>query len=204
MRATHLLTESRRIFEARAATDPVAMVEMAETDHLFARIPLHVAARPGREADALTMGLDHALAAERSYQKLGAKRELARVWETMGRLELRKGRFERARARLVAAVELEESIGDLVGLARSTAALSELLAASGRWKEALGVLGDSVALNFEKGSPIGLAFNRRALEALAPSAGSAGEAGAALRAVERELTQAEAVLGRMKLPGEGD
>ena len=125
--ATHLLTESRRIFEVRAATDPVAMVEMAETDHLFARIPLHVAARPGREADALTMGLNHALAAERAYQRLGAERELARVWETMGRLELRKGRFERARARLVAAVELEESIGDLVGLARSTAALSELL-----------------------------------------------------------------------------
>ncbi len=204
VRATHLLSESRRIFEARAATDPVAMVEMAETDHLFARIPLHVPARPGREADALTMGLDHALAAERAYKKLDARRELARVWETMGRLELRRGRLERARERLVEAVQLEEAIGDLVGLARSTAALSELLAASGRYQEALGVLGDSVSLNFEKGSPIGLAFNRRALDALARSAGSAGQAGAALGEVERELAEAEAVLGRMKLPGEAD
>ncbi len=50
VRATHLLTESRGIFEARAATDRVAMIEMAETDHLFAHIPLHVPARPGREA----------------------------------------------------------------------------------------------------------------------------------------------------------
>ncbi len=115
VRATHLLGESRRIFEARAATDPVAMVEMAETDHLFARIPLHVPARPGREADALTMGLDHALAAERAYKKLDARRELARVWETMGRLELRKGRLERARERLVEAVQLEEAIGDSGG-----------------------------------------------------------------------------------------
>ena len=204
VRATHLLSESRRIFEARAATDPVAMVEMAETDHLFARIPLHVPARPGREGDALTMGLDHALAAERAYKKLDARRELARVWETMGRLELRKGRLERARERLVEAVQLEEAIGDLVGLARSTAALSELLAASGRYQEALGVLGDSVSLNFEKGSPIGLAFNRRALDALARSASDAGQAGAALGEVERELAEAESVLGRMKLPGEAD
>ena len=174
VRAAHLLSESRRIFEERAGTDPVAMIEMAETDHLFARIPLHVPARPGREADALTMGLDHALAAERTYEKLGVKRELARVWETMGRLELRKGRLERARERLVMAARLEESIGDRVGLARSTAALSELLAASGHEAEALQVLADSIELNLEKGSPIGLAYNRRALAALARAAGGQG------------------------------
>jgi tetratricopeptide (TPR) repeat protein len=203
VRATHLLGESRRIFESRADSDPVAGVEMAETDHLFARIPLHVPARPGRENDALVMGLDHALAAERTYRKLDARRELGRVWETMGRLELRRGRLDRARERLVAAVQIEESIGDLVGLARSTAALSELLAASGCPDEALGVLGDSVALNLEKGSPIGLAFNRRALDALARSPGGEGHA-AALAGVERALAAAEASIGRMKLPGEGD
>ena len=32
----------------------VAMVEMAETDHLFARIPLHVPARPGRRYERKT------------------------------------------------------------------------------------------------------------------------------------------------------
>jgi tetratricopeptide (TPR) repeat protein len=204
VRAMHLLGESRRIFESRAAADPVAMAEMAETDHLFARVPLHVQARPGREGDALTMGLDHALAAERAYKKLDLRRELGRVWETMGRLELRKGRLDRARERLMAAVQLEESIGDLVGLARSTAALSELLAAAGRYEEALGVLGDSVALNVEKGSPIGLAYNRRALDALARAADGAGNASEALGRVEQELSEAEALLGRMKLPGETD
>jgi tetratricopeptide (TPR) repeat protein len=198
VRATHLLSESRRVFEPRAATDPVAMLEMADTDHLFARIPLHVAARPGRESDALSMGLDHALAAERAYKLLDARRELGRVWETMGRLELRKGRLDRARERLVEAVRLEEAMGDLVGLARSTAALSELLAASGRLEEALEVLGDSVALNVEKGSPIGLAFNRRALEALIGT----GMHAHALGDVERRLAAAEAVLGRLDLPSE--
>jgi tetratricopeptide (TPR) repeat protein len=204
VRATHLLGESRRIFEERAAADPGAAFEMAETDHLFARIPLHVAARPGRESDALTMGLDHALAAERTYRRLDAKRELGRVWETMGRLELRKGRLDRAEARLTAAVEMEESLGDLVGLARSTAALSELLVAGGRHGDALAVLGDSIALNLEKGSPIGLAFNRRALAALAARAGASDAEEAALAEVNQQLEEAEAALGRVALAGERD
>jgi hypothetical protein len=122
----------------------------------------------------------------------------------MGRLELRKGRFDRARERLTAAVEVEEAIGDLVGLARSTAALSELLAAGGRVDDALAVLSDSVALNFEKGSPIGLAFNRRALAALERLAGSSRESVALLDEVRGRLEAAERVLGRMKLPGERD
>jgi tetratricopeptide (TPR) repeat protein len=204
VRATHLLGESRRIFEPRASRDPVAMLEMAETDHLFARIPLHVPARPGREADALTMGLDHALAAQRVYERLDVRRELGRVWETMGRLELRKGRLDRARTHLVEAVKMEEALGDLVGLARSTAALSELLAASGHHQEAVDVLGDSIALNVEKGSPIGLAFNRRALAALARSDAARGGAAEGLRGLERRLADAERVLGRLRLPGEPD
>jgi tetratricopeptide (TPR) repeat protein len=198
VRATHLLGESRKVFEPRAATDPHARLEMADTDHLFARIPLHVAARPGRASDALSMGLDHALAAERAYRALGARRELGRVWETMGRLELRKGRLDRARDHIVEAVRIGEAMGDLVGLARSTAALSELLAASGRPDEALEVLADSVALNAEKGSPIGLAFNRRAFEALSHGAADPQCVGE----VERRLAAAEGVLGRLELaPG---
>ena len=150
VRATHLLSESRKIFEERAATDPVAMLELAETDHLFARIPLHVAARPGRESDALLMGLDHAIAAERTYKKVGAKRELGRVWETMGRLELKRGKLDRAAARLSAAIQVQESIGDVLGLAKTTATLSEVFAADGRLRDALAVLGDSIALNLER------------------------------------------------------
>ncbi|HZX00764.1 MAG TPA: tetratricopeptide repeat protein, partial [Bacilli bacterium] len=202
VRAAHLLGESRKVFEERADRDPVALLEMAETDHLFARIPLHVPARPGREADALSMGLDHAIAAERTYKRVGAARELARVWETMGRLELRKGRFDRATARLSAALELQQRIGDLVGLARSTAAFSEVLGAVGRHREALMVLSDSVALNLEKGSPIGLAFNRRAFDALAARVSPRGESADVLAKVAAQLDQAEAMLGRMKLTSE--
>jgi tetratricopeptide (TPR) repeat protein len=204
VRATHLLGESRKVFEERAAADPVAMVEMAETDHLVATIPLHVQARPGRESDALSMGLDHALAAERVYRKLGAPRELARVWETMGRIELRKGRSERAMERLSAAMQVQESIGDLIGLARSTAGLSEVLLAAGRRRDALALLAESVSFNLEKGSPIGLAFNRRAFDALIAAAPDRREIAAVAEQVASRLAAAESVLGRISLPGERD
>ncbi|WP_437639065.1 hypothetical protein [Sorangium sp. So ce854] len=204
VRATHLLTESRRVFEERARVDPVARVELAETDHLFARIPLHVAARPGRESDALSMGIDHALAAERTYKQLGDTRELARVWETIGRLELRKGRLDRATQRLTAAIEAEEALGDLIGLARSTAALAEVLSAKGLHREALALLAESVVMNLEKGSPVGLAYNRRALHALVPNISLQGEEAAMLRQIAAQLAAAEATLGRLKLPGEPD
>ncbi|WP_199693453.1 hypothetical protein, partial [Sorangium cellulosum] len=204
VRATHLLTESRRVFEERARVDPVARVELAETDHLFARIPLHIAARPGRESDALSMGIDHALAAERTYKQLGDIRELARVWETIGRLELRKGRLDRATQRLTAALEAEEAHGDLIGLARSTAALAEVLSAKGLHREALAVLAESMAMNLEKGSPLGLAHNRRALNALVPNISLQGEEAEMLRKIAAQLAAAEATLGRIKLPGEPD
>ncbi|AUX31086.1 MULTISPECIES: hypothetical protein [Sorangium] len=204
VRATHLLTESRRVFEERARVDPLARVELAETDHLFARIPLHVPARPGRESDALSMGIDHALAAERTYKQLGDTRELARVWETIGRLELRKGRLDRATQRLTAAIEAEEALGDLIGLARSTAALAEVLSAKGLHREALSLLAESMAMNLEKGSPLGLAYNRRALNALVPNISLQGEEAELLRNIAAELAAAEAALGRLKLPGEPD
>ncbi len=102
-------------------------------------------------------------------------------------------------------MRLQEAIGDLVGLARSTAALSELLAASGRDREALAVLADSVALNLEKGSPIGLAFNRRALDALrARRAATGPRSRRPSPRSARALAEAESVLGRLKLPGEAD
>ncbi|WP_437801523.1 hypothetical protein [Sorangium sp. So ce693] len=204
VRATHLLIEARRTFEERARVDPSARVELAETDHLFARIPLHVPARPGRESDALSMGLDHALAAERAYKQLGDTRELARVWETIGRLELRNGRLDRATQRLTAAIEAEEAHGDLLGLARSTAALAEVLSAKGLHREALAVLAESMVMNLEKGSPLGLAYNRRALNALVPNISLQGEEAEELRKLAAQLAAAEAALGRAKLPGEPD
>ena len=204
VRALHLLRESRRVFEASTAADPVVLRELAETDHLFARIPLHAQLRPGREQDGYTMGLDHALSAERAYRALGDTRELARVWETMGRLELRKSRLDRATQRLQAALEVQMQLGDLTGLARTTEALSEVLAAGGRDPEALTLLRDSVLFNREKGSPLGLAFNRRTFLGLAKRASARVELAPALAELAELLDAGEGELGALHLPGEGD
>ena len=158
VRATHLLTKSRELFEGRLRNDPndrVAIEELGQTDHLLARLPLHAQIRPGREQDAYAIALDHTLAAERSYRLLGQHWELARLWETRGRLELARGRTEAASQHLSAALRLQRELGDIIGLARSTAALADVLAMAGRLEEAAALLADSVALNFEKGSPIG-------------------------------------------------
>lgn len=202
VRASHLLEESRRVFERQAASDPLAAAELAETYHLLARLPLHVAARPGREADAITMGREYAAAAERAYRELGATRELTRVWETIGRIEMKARRIEPALHSLNAALEAQRELGDVLGLARTTAALAELLAQVGQTENALQLLGESILLNVEKGSPIGLAYNRRSLEGLGrtvtpPLSGLYQE-------IHRKLTSAEASLGRITLPGERD
>jgi hypothetical protein len=133
---------------------------------------------------------------------MGAKRELGRVWETMGRLELKRGKLDRAAARLSAAIQMQESLGDVLGLAKTTATLSEVFAADGRLRDALAVLGDSVALNLEKGSVIGLAYNRRALEALVSSAPASAGLSDGIKEVASRLITAESVLGRISLPGE--
>lgn len=210
VRATHLLSKSHELFEGllqRNPNDATAVEELAETDHLLARLPLHVQIRPGREADAYAGGLEHAQAAERVYQRLGRRQPLARVWETMGRLELQRGQAREAQERLAGALDLQRQIGDVTGLARSAAALADLFVQVGRPGEAIALLADSITLNFEKGSPIGLAFNRRAFEALAQAAApvqgpEAERLRSALQEVESRLSQAESVLGRLVLPGE--
>ena len=193
-RALQLLRESRKAFDAPAHDDPIALRELAETELLFARLPLHAQLRPGREQEGFNMGLDHALAAERAYHELGEARELGRVWETMGRLELRRGRIEPARLRLEAAVEVQTQLGDLTGLASTTEALSEVLALIGRDAEAVTLLRDSIVFNRDKGSPLGLMGNRRAFTALSgrlagqpQHAAGLQEAAILLAAGEREL-----------------
>ena len=210
VRATHLLERSRELFEGRLrarADDAVALEELAETHHLLARLPMHAPIRPGREADALAMSLEHAQAAERAYQRLGERQELARVWETMGRLALQHGQHAAAQERLSAALTSQQQLGDVIGAARSTAALAELYRMTGRLEDALALLDNSIRLNFDKGSPLGLAVNRRALSAIADAVTQAqgpgvGDLQGAVEEVERHLTQAESVLGRMELPGE--
>jgi len=116
----------------------------------------------------------------------------------MGRLELRRGRPERALEHLQAALEVEQRYGDVIGLARASAAFAELVAAAGRPKDALVLLGESIALNRRKGSTIGVAFNRRSLAAIARTLGD----DPTVRELEAALEEAEGDVGRILLPGE--
>jgi tetratricopeptide (TPR) repeat protein len=207
VRANHLLSKSREVFGRFATESTVAQLELAETDHLVARLMLHAPPRPGKERESLELGIQHALAAEETYRGLGRSRELARVWETLGRLERLSGKSERSSSHLVAAIEAEQQIGDAIGLARSTAALSDLLSDVGQPERALELLRDSITLNFEKGSPVGLAFNRRALAGLAARAGGHPLADGLEHDIERlrsQLELAERAVGHVEAPIERD
>jgi tetratricopeptide (TPR) repeat protein len=210
VRATYLLAQAHERFESHLRQHPddaMALEELAGTEHLLARLPLHVQVPPGREEESYVRGLKHARAAEAIYQRLGQHRPLTRVWETMGRLALQRGHLEVAQERLTAALTRQEQLGDVAGLARSTAALAELCMLAGQCDEAVALLANSITLNVDKGSPIGLAFNRQTLGALTRAATQAhGPDAAKLRGsladVEGRLAQAESVLGRVRLPGE--
>lgn len=123
VRANYLLTRSRDVFSRVAGSYPQARLELAETEHLLAHLLFHVVARPGRERDALQLGIQHALVAEEVYLD-EHPRELGRVWEILGRLELRLGNLDAASRRLEDARQLQQQLGDSIGLARSTAALA--------------------------------------------------------------------------------
>ncbi|MDC0673599.1 hypothetical protein [Nannocystis radixulma] len=199
-RALQLLRQSRKVFDPHVNTDPVALRELAETEHLFARLPLHAQLRAGREEEGFAMGLEHARAAERAYRELGEARELGRVWETIGRLELRSGRTEAAKERLDAAAEVQTQLGDLTGLAQTTETLSEVLALLGRDAEAVTLLRDSVVFNRDKGSPLGLMQNRRSFTGLSERLAQRPEHAAGLQEVQILLTAGERELGALLQP----
>ena len=79
----------------------------------------------------------------------------------------------------MAALTLQRQLGDVAGLARSTAALAELCRRTAQFDDAVALLADSITLNVDKGSPIGLAFNRHALGVLARAAAQTHGPGAA-------------------------
>jgi tetratricopeptide (TPR) repeat protein len=208
VQAVHLLESSRQVFGAlvgEPSQAPEAKRELAETEHLLARLPLYARARAGREADAWRMGLDHAAQAEGLYAELGERLELGRVWETMARLELRQGRAQEALERLARALEVQHKGGDLTGLASTTEAMALALAEQGRYGEAVGLLSESIQLNREKGSPLGLGLNRHALAALVarvqqtPERVQVALQGAFAR-LEQHLSLAEREVGRVRLP----
>lgn len=157
VRAHHLLEASRAVFARHAEHDPTARLELAETDHLIARLPLHVDAKPGRASDAIDMGVRHGESAAKGYASLDMPWEEARVWETLGRLELARGASAAALDRLHATAQRQQQLGDALGLAATVEALAEAMAADGQHLEALSLLRDSLALNAEKGSARGLA-----------------------------------------------
>lgn len=188
VRANHLLSRSREVFSKVANSYPPARVELAETEHLLARLLLHATARPGREQDALQLGIEHGRAAEEAYRELNDAQQLARVWETLARLHLRLGRLDVAAELLENARRVQEQLGDGVGLARSSAAAAEVLAEAQDYPRALDRLSDSIELNAEKGLRAGLEFNLaslRHLERRLPS-----DMQRAARALERRLSEA--------------
>jgi tetratricopeptide (TPR) repeat protein len=194
VRAHHLLEQSRQVFAQRADRDPAARGEMAETEHLLARLVLHVQARPGREADALEAGIAHAEAAAEAYESLGLPLPLARVWETLGRLRLAAGQLQHAADDLGRAAEVQEQLGDPVGLARTAAGYAEVLMQAGDPERALMALRDSIQLNAEKGATLGLEFNRQTLDRLAmaagPHRGAVKELGELLEGIQARMPRA--------------
>ncbi|RME25492.1 MAG: hypothetical protein D6798_08830, partial [Deltaproteobacteria bacterium] len=219
VRASHLLDQSLETFQnlsARAARSAQRegrsltaeerddRREVAETLHLMASLPLVVPARPGRKEEALARAQAHAADAEAIYEQLGMQRELARVWQTRGRLARLAGDAASAREYLNRAARVQLGLGDAVGLAATTEAMAGLLGDRHDNAQALRMLVDSVRLNHGKGSPRGLALNRRTLKALAAGMSDAQRAELAplVIAVRRQLEAAEAQLGRVTLPGE--
>ena len=211
VRANHLLQQSRSIFDdlhRDRPDDPTVIVERAETEHLLARLPLHARLREGREDDAFSLALGHARAAAEGYRHLGGRVELGRVLETMGRLETARGRFEQAAEHLGVALRISRQLGDVTGLARSTAGLANLYIAAGQLAKALHSLEESIAFNVDKGSPLGLAVNRRTMDRLREAVGSDPQSAPALRRSVHEademLAKAESMLGRVSVPGDVD
>lgn len=200
--ALALLERARKVFADAAERDPAAQLELAETDHLIARIPVHLAARGPVDEVTLRAARAAARHAEQAFQRFRATRPLARVWETQGRLELMAGEVEAAMGFLTKAARAQRTGGDALGLARTTAAMADALEAAGDRNEALAMLTDSVRLNRAKGSPLGLAFNRKALNAQAARVARQGDGQtrARLEALAAELAEAESELGAVDAP----
>jgi hypothetical protein len=163
--AADLLARSRDVFLRHADQSDDARRELAQTDHLVARLPLH--SKPGtHDEESLAFATNCAAMAERAYAELKDTREHARVFETLGRLARLKGHREEARSLLQRAFSCQQEIGDAIGLARTTAALAELLADFGLPDDALAVLANSINLNLQLGSRQGVVYNMRGLDDL--------------------------------------
>ena len=198
--AEQLLERSHQLFEARVLEtkgEAASRAELADTDLLLARLPLHAwlsssADRALLGEEGIQKALASGHAAERTYRALGMRRELARACDVLGRLEARGRSSDRARAWFDEALAIAEELGDAASLARTTAALAELLAEAGQPEKALGLLRSSISVNREKGSTIGLSFDAAALDVIESAVTRMG--GAVASAMQPELAQARAGL----------
>jgi tetratricopeptide (TPR) repeat protein len=163
VRAKELLERSREVFGKLLPSYPAARLELLETEHLLARLVLHSAPLCAGESQALQLGMEHALLAEAGYRSLGEQRQLGRVWETLGRLQLRLGRLDEASEWFERAHRLQRETGDAIGSARSAGGASEVFAARHDYPRALNSLAESAAFNSEKGSAAGLQHNLASL-----------------------------------------
>lgn len=197
-KATALLGTSQRFFAERANDSAIARLELAETEHLLARLILHIPDTARLPDTAMKASLSHAANAETLYETLGLDREAARVWETQARLLALTNEWDRAAQKLLDAAAVQHQIADAVGLARTTAALADVLLRVGRVTPALQALADSISLNTDTGSRIGLRFNRDGLDALRQGLGADAKAAHAqsIAALDRELARAEALFAR--------
>ena len=194
VRANHLLERGRQVFEEQAETDPRARLELAQTDHLIARLPMHVKARPGLEREALGKAAERAHSAEAGFAAIGMQREAVRSRTTRGRLAMMAGALQDAEAILTDALREQHAAGDVVGLANTTAALAETFAILGRFGDAARWLAESIDHNRNKGSVLGLEANRALLDRLSQhdkaDAGAfdraRGELDSAINALRRE------------------
>jgi tetratricopeptide (TPR) repeat protein len=164
--AAALLARARDTFLRLAEDGAESRLDLARTDHLVARLPLHAAPDAPLDREALRFATRCGEAAAHAYATLGEERESARVAETLGRLGRLSGQPESARALLTRALEAQQQLGDAIGLARTTAALAQLMAGAGRPGEALAMLNESVLLNLQTGSRQGLEYNRQGLAEL--------------------------------------
>lgn len=140
VRAHWLLEQSRRVFASRAASDESARREVAETDLLIATLPLHVAARPGLERQAIERAVTAARGAAETFLALGDARASARALRILAQLMARNGALDEALAQLEEASAAAAAVHDVVGLGEAAATRAALLSSANRVPAALDAL----------------------------------------------------------------
>ena len=199
--------ESRRFFSSGRfpSDDEEVARELADTEHLLAKLPLHVAARQGRQLDAIGLGA-------RTRSKLPRRTngwDAARTGpcnRNLGRLETMAGRHEAAMAYLSTAAELSRELHDLLCWREPRRRCRKCSLQQISWQR-LSSFWSSRCRSMSKRLADWLAFVRRSVEKLAQRVKitESSEAPTSRRwhGWYEDLLAAEDQLGRAKLPSDG-